>query len=167
MAWLRRGLARRGQWCAAGAAQRRGIVVDTHTHFLPLAWPDWEARFGGEAWPWMRPNLHGDPTRAMLMQGEEEFRPVLSACWDVAKRVEDMDRDGVDHQIISATPILFQWHRKAEEALVVAQHFNDAALEMSAQAGGRMSALCQVPLQDGLQSNCRRCCCCWCIAMLP
>jgi len=30
-----------------------------------------------------------------------------------------------------------------------------------------LDSICQVPLQDGLQSNCRRCCCCWCIAMLP
>ena len=132
-----------------GRLAARPLVVDMHTHFLPLQWPDFAAKFGGEEWPWMRPQLEGDPKRAMLMQGSTEFRPVHYACWDMAKRLEDMDRDGVDHQILSATPILFQWHRPAAEGLAVAQHFNDAALEMCAQGGPeRFSALCQVPLQD-------------------
>jgi aminocarboxymuconate-semialdehyde decarboxylase len=47
----------------------------------------------------------------MLMQGTSEFRPVHYACWDIPKRLADMDVDAIDHQIISATPILFQWHR--------------------------------------------------------
>ena len=59
-----------------------------HTHFLPLAWPDYSAKYGDASgpWPWMRPNEGGDPSRAMLMLGKEEFRPVHHACWDIAKR---------------------------------------------------------------------------------
>ena len=87
-------------------------TVDVHTHFLPLSWPDWAKKYGGEApWPWMRPNEGGDPSRAMLMQGSSEFRPVHYACWDIPKRLADMAKDNIDHQLISATPILFQWHR--------------------------------------------------------
>ena len=59
----------------------------------------------------MRPSEGGDPHKAMLMQGTSEFRPVHYACWDIPKRLADMDVDAIDHQIISATPILFQWHR--------------------------------------------------------
>ena len=59
-----------------------------------------------------------------------------------------MDRDGVDMQIISATPVLFAYDRPAEHALECARFFNDAALEFCAQAKGRLKALCQVPLQD-------------------
>lgn len=89
-------------------------TVDVHTHFLPLSWPDWAKKYGGAApWPWMRPHAGGDPTRAMLMQGGAEFRPVQNACWDVPKRLADMEADAIDHQLISATPILFQWHRCA------------------------------------------------------
>jgi hypothetical protein len=32
-----------------------------------------------------------------------------------SQRLEDMDRDGVDVQIISNTPILFQYHRPVEQ----------------------------------------------------
>lgn len=90
-----------------------------------------------------------DPTTAMLMHGSAEFRPVTSACWDMPRRLAEMDEDGIDHQLLSATPILFQWHRPAAQGLAVARHFNDYALEVCAREGkGRLSALCQVPLQD-------------------
>ena len=39
---------------------------------------------------------------------------------------------GIDVQLISATPILFQWQREPAVAADVSAHFNDAALEMCA-----------------------------------
>ncbi len=120
-------------------------VIDLHNHFLPARWPDLDARFGGPPWPWMKPT---GPDSAMLMVGDREFRPVGAACWDVARRLADMDRDGVDIQVISATPILFAYDRPAAQAAEVARMFNDMALEMTAAAGGRLLALAQVPLQD-------------------
>ena len=81
---------------------------------------------------------------AMLMSGGEDFRPVTNACWDVRARLDDLDRFGVHSQIISATPILFQWDRPRESSLDVARHFNDAALEMCSASHGRLHALCQV-----------------------
>src|SRR6266513_2307082 len=102
-------------------------MVDIHTHFLPRTWPDLAARFGTPDWPWLR---HCGAGRAMLMVGEREFRPVTSACWDPAVRLEAMDRDGVDVQ------------------LECARLFNDAAREICAHAPRRLKSLCQVPLQD-------------------
>ena len=63
-------------------------------------------------------------------------------------RLEQMDRDGVDIQIISATPVLFAYNREPQHALDCARMFNDAALELCARGKGRLQALCQVPLQD-------------------
>ena len=45
------------------------------------------------------------------MSGDEEFRPVNHRCWDIEQRVVDMNTDDIDVQIISNTPILFQYHR--------------------------------------------------------
>ncbi len=64
-------------------------LIDIHTHFLPRTWPDLSARFGTPDWPWMK---HLEADRAMLMVGEKEFRPVDSACWDPAVRLEAMDQ---------------------------------------------------------------------------
>jgi len=120
-------------------------MIDIHSHFLPRSWPDLAARFGTRDWPWMR---HAGDGKAMLMLGEREFRPVTSACWDAAVRLEAMDRDGVDVQIMCATPILFSYHRPPAQALEVARIFNDAALEICRAAPRRLKSLCQVPLQD-------------------
>jgi aminocarboxymuconate-semialdehyde decarboxylase len=116
-----------------------------HSHFFPERWPDLAERFGTPDWPWLK---HLGDGRAMVMVGETEFRPIYSACWDAAKRIEEMDRDGVDFQIFCATPVLFGYLRKPEEAADCARIFNDAALELAAEAPDRLAALAQVPLQD-------------------
>src|SRR5262245_50856101 len=120
-------------------------VVDIHAHFLPREWPDLATRFGTPDWPWLR---HDGPGTGMLMVGEREFRPVTEACWNPVRRLEDMDRDGVDKQVYCATPLLFSYARPPSQARDVAQLFNDAALELAAHAPRRLFPLCQVPLQD-------------------
>jgi aminocarboxymuconate-semialdehyde decarboxylase len=120
-------------------------VIDIHTHFFPEGWPDLAARFGSPDWPWIK---HTEPGKAVIMLGDREFRRITSACWDVHKRLEDMDRDGIDIQIISPTPVLFAYNRDPQNALECARIFNDAELEMCARGKGRMKPLCQVPLQD-------------------
>jgi aminocarboxymuconate-semialdehyde decarboxylase len=59
-----------------------------------------------------------------------------------------MDRDGIDLQIVSATPVLFAYDRPVAHALDCAQIFNDAALQICGRGQGRLKSLCQVPLQD-------------------
>ena len=120
-------------------------TIDIHSHFFPESWPDLAARFGTPDWPWMK---HLGDGEGMIMLGNREFRRITQVCWDPTLRLEDLDRQGVDLQVISATPVLFSYNRPAEQALEVARIFNDAALEMCSHANGRLKALCQVPLQD-------------------
>jgi aminocarboxymuconate-semialdehyde decarboxylase len=120
-------------------------VLDIHSHFLPDQWEDLGAKFGSPDWPAMKQLADG---KAMLMKGDREFRPVYSACWDPELRLREMDRDGVDQQIISATPVLFAYERPAQQAHYCAQLFNDMALEICAGGKGRLHAMAQVPLQD-------------------
>lgn len=120
-------------------------AIDIHTHFFPKTWPDLAKRFGTPDWPWMK---HTEPGKAIVMLGDREFRHITSACWDVNVRLEDMQRDGTDLQIISATPVLFAYGREAKQALDCAQMFNDVALDFCSQSKGKLKSLCQVPLQD-------------------
>jgi len=120
-------------------------TIDIHAHFFPESWPDFAARFGSPDWPWTKPLGDGE---AMIMLGNREFRRIPQVCWDPMRRLEDLERQGIDLQVISATPVLFSYHRPVEQALEVARIFNDAALEMCNHAGGHFRALCQVPLQD-------------------
>jgi aminocarboxymuconate-semialdehyde decarboxylase len=120
-------------------------VIDIHNHFFPSSWPDLAARYGTPNWPWIK---HTEPGKADILVGDRFFRRIHSACWDPEVRLQEMDRDGIDLQVISATPVLFAYERPAEQALDCAQLFNDAALELCSRGKGRLKSFCQVPLQD-------------------
>jgi aminocarboxymuconate-semialdehyde decarboxylase len=120
-------------------------VIDIHNHFFPSSWPDLAARYGTPNWPWIK---HTEPGKAEIMVGDRFFRHINSACWDPEVRLQEMDRDGVDVQIISVTPVLFAYERPVEHALDCAQLLNDAALELCSRGKGRLKSFCQVPLQD-------------------
>ncbi|MGB8912869.1 MAG: tryptophan 2,3-dioxygenase family protein, partial [Candidatus Sulfotelmatobacter sp.] len=120
-------------------------VIDIHNHFFPHSWPDLAARYGTPDWPWIK---HSEAGKADIMVGDRFFRHIYSACWDPEVRLREMDRDGVDLQIISATPVLFAYERPVEQAVDCARLFNDAALELCSRGKGRLKSFCQVPLQD-------------------
>jgi aminocarboxymuconate-semialdehyde decarboxylase len=126
-------------------------VIDIHNHFFPRTWPDLAARYGTPNWPWIN---HTEAGKAEIMVGDRFFRQIYSACWDAEMRLREMDRDGVEMQVLSATPVLFAYERPAEHALDCARLFNDAALELCAQGRGRLKSLCQVPLQD-IDASCK------------
>ena len=89
------------------------MIVDIHTHFVPESWPDLAARYGGDDWPGIR---HTGPGTAMLTVGSHDFRPVHSPLWDADERLAAMDRDGIDVQLLCATPFLFAYQRAPEQA---------------------------------------------------
>lgn len=120
-------------------------VIDIHNHFFPRNWPDLSVRYGTADWPWIKHTGNGE---AEIMLGNRFFRKIYSACWDAEVRLNEMDRDGIDVQVISATPVLFAYDRPVEHALDCARLFNDAALQICAKGKGRLKSLCQVPLQD-------------------
>jgi aminocarboxymuconate-semialdehyde decarboxylase len=120
-------------------------TIDVHSHFFPESWPDLAVRFGTPNWPWLK---HLGGGEGMVMLGSREFRRIKQACWDPAVRLEELDQQGVDLQVISATPVLFAYDRPAQQALEVARIFNDAALGLCGRGQRRLKALCQVPLQD-------------------
>ena len=120
-------------------------VIDIHSHFFPHAWPDLAERYGTPDWPRIK---HIEPGKADIMLGDRFFRHVYSACWDAEVRLQEIDRDGIEIQVISATPVLFAYDRPADHALDCARLFNDAALELCSRGKNRLKSLCQVPLQD-------------------
>lgn len=124
----------------------RTPTVDIHTHYVPKGWPDLQSHTGS-AGPW--PSLRVDSQReAMMMMGDIEFRPIQENAWQAQVRLEQMDHDGVDVQVLSPTPLFFSYGRKPEEAAKVSRIFNDLALEIAAEGHGRLVPFCQVPLQD-------------------
>lgn len=120
-------------------------AVDVHAHLVPRGWPDLATTCGGDGWPWLRIDSERE---AMLMVGQQEFRPIGPQAWDPPTRLSDMRADGVDLQVVSPTPVFFSYDRPAAQAVKVAQIFNDLTLAHTAAGAGRLLPFCQVPLQD-------------------
>ncbi|MFI6883548.1 amidohydrolase family protein [Streptosporangium canum] len=115
------------------------MIIDVHTHHVPKGWPDL-------GWPGA-PRLRVESEReAMILLGDREFRRIQDDCWNPSARLEQMDADGVDVQVVSPTPVFFSYERPAAQAAGVARVFNDLALEICASE--RLVPFCQVPLQD-------------------
>jgi aminocarboxymuconate-semialdehyde decarboxylase len=121
-------------------------VIDVHTHYVPFGWPEIASQTGAVAeWPWLRVESEHD---AMIMLGSREFRRIGSQCWDAERRLADMDANGIDIQVVSPTPVFFNYARPAGEAMKVSRIFNDLALEICSPAPDRLLPFAQVPLQD-------------------
>ncbi|MFC5813966.1 amidohydrolase family protein [Nonomuraea harbinensis] len=115
------------------------MVTDVHTHYVPRGWPDL-------GWPGA-PSLRVESEReAVILVGGAEFRRIRHECWDPRVRLESMDADGVDRQVVSPTPVFFGYDRPPAEGVRIARVFNDLALEIC--DGDRLIPFCQVPLQD-------------------
>lgn len=120
-------------------------VVDVHAHFFPPIDEREAAALDPVRGPWLAIDANG---AGMLMRGRNPFRPVQPSLWDPARRVEDLDRTGVDVQFICATPVMFAYDCPIERAAPWAQRLNDRALEFAAAAPRRLRALAQLPMQD-------------------
>ncbi|MGW0483260.1 amidohydrolase family protein [Nonomuraea sp. NPDC003214] len=115
------------------------MITDIHTHHVPRGWPEL-------GWPGA-PRLRIESEReATILVNDRNFRKIQDDCWNADVRLAAMDRDGVDRQVVSPTPVFFAYDRPAAEAVRVAKIFNDLALEIC--DGDRLIPFCQVPLQD-------------------
>ena len=120
-------------------------VIDIHSHFFPLMDAGYRAMAEAEGLPWLRDDGAG---RGMIIAGGQPFRPVDDILWNPARRVEALDEQGIDLQILCATPIMFGYSLPAAAATASASRFNDALLAFCQHAPRRMKPLAQVPLQD-------------------
>jgi predicted TIM-barrel fold metal-dependent hydrolase len=120
-------------------------VIDVHTHVFPrLSRADGRV-LTATAEPWLRE--HGDGT-GMMMTGADEFRPVTAPLWDPHARLAEMDRLGVDVQVISSTPLMFGYGADPSRAADWCSLVNERILAFCAADPARLIPLCQVPLQD-------------------
>ncbi len=118
-------------------------VIDIHTHVVPAAFPP--SLRGGAGWPSMEPAQ--DCHRNMMIDSQV-YRTLSDRCWDVPKRVADMDTMGVSLQVVSPMPELFSYWLGAPAADDLLHYINDKIAEFVASSAGRLIGLAAVPLQD-------------------
>ena len=117
--------------------------VDVHAHMTPAEFPT--NTTGESRWPCMQRH---SPIDATVVIADKPFRRLDDRSWDVYRRLEDMDRDGIAVQALSPMPeLLSYWFDKGS-----AERFSDAVnsdlAEQVALAPHRFAGLGTVPMQD-------------------
>ena len=90
----------------------------------------------------------GDACHRHVMIDGKNYRTVSDRCWDVARRLPDLDTMGVSLQVISPMPELFSYWLDAEPGAELTRYVNDRIADMVVQSDGRLAGLAGVPLQD-------------------
>ncbi len=117
-----------------------------HSHFLPAITREEAQAADAQRAPWLAAEAGADTGQIML--GDKPFRPVTRALWDADFRVAELDAQGVQMQVVCATPVMFGYAWDAARAADWATRMNDRALTFCARHPTRLKALAQVPLQD-------------------
>lgn len=126
------------------------VVVDVHTHVFPEITREQSRVLADEDGPWLRVRRTTDGSPAgMMMSGDTEYRPVAEPLWDPRVRLTEMDRLGVDVQIVSSTPLMFGYAADPKRATAWSELVNEQIAEFCSHDRSRLVPLCQVPLQDG------------------
>src|SRR4051794_21046614 len=121
------------------------MKIDLHTHILPREWPDLDARYG---YPGFIRLDHYQPCCARMMIGDRVFREITDNVWEPSRRLEEMDRAGVDMQALSTVPVMFSYWAKPQDALDLSRRLNDHIAEVVRAHPSRFAGLATIPLQD-------------------
>ncbi|MEF7563577.1 amidohydrolase family protein [Bacillus infantis] len=119
--------------------------VDFHTHIIPENFTELTKRFSGEKWPQLERTC---ACGANIMVAGKVFREVTDQVWDAEKRIKDMEREGVDMQVLSPIPVTFSYWAPPEEAEILAVVQNDFIADICNQYPTKFIGLGAVPLQN-------------------
>jgi aminocarboxymuconate-semialdehyde decarboxylase len=119
--------------------------IDVHCHVVPSSFP---ASPGGKAlkgWPSMTSVVD---CHATVVIDDKPYRTINDACWVAERRIEDMDKAGIQIQALSPMPELFGYWLDADAADHLTRHVNDLIASLVCEGCGRFVGLGGVPLQD-------------------
>jgi aminocarboxymuconate-semialdehyde decarboxylase len=120
-------------------------IIDMHTHAVDAGLPDLAQRFPDDRWPSVE---RLDDTDGWLNFDGKRYRRIDHRCWSSARRLADMDRDGVAVQVVSPIPVTFCYRAAAAATAELAALQNDFFARMVSEHPTRFAALGAVPLQD-------------------
>jgi aminocarboxymuconate-semialdehyde decarboxylase len=120
------------------------MKIDIHTHIMPEKMPNWVEKFGyGEFI-----HLEHRNCKACMMKGDKLFREVEENCFREDIRIKDMDATGVDVQVLSTIPVLFNYWAKARDGYETSRFFNDHIADTVSKDEKRFIGLGTLPMQD-------------------
>lgn len=121
------------------------MKIDIHTHILPENWPDLREKYGYGGWVQLD---HYKPCCAKMMIDGKVFREIQSNCWDPTERLNDCNVNGVDVQVLSTVPVMFNYWAKPQDTLDLSKFLNDHIAEVVSEFPDRFIGLGTLPMQS-------------------
>jgi len=120
-------------------------TIDSHTHILT----EEAMHLLGKESPMLAPMVKGRGTPQVILEinGRVVQDPMPAEIWDVDLRLQDMDANGVDVQVLSPTVFTFFYGADAELALTAAAIQNEEIAAVVKRHPQRFIGLGSVPLQ--------------------
>jgi aminocarboxymuconate-semialdehyde decarboxylase len=118
-------------------------AIDVHTHFVPETMPSAAGR--NPLWPSIE---HRGGNSTAVMVGGKVFRLIDSRSWDAGRRLEDMQSDDVDVQVVSPMPELLSHWFPADDADALSDHINRAIAKLCAAHPQSFVGIGMAPVQD-------------------
>ena len=127
--------------------ERSGMLkIDIHTHILPPKIPRFSQMFKGGKFI----ELHGcgDKNCANMTWSDGTFfRKVDANCFDASVRLKECDHSGVNVQVLSTVPVMFNYQTKASEGDTIAKFLNDHICSVVSKNPRRFIGLGTLPMQ--------------------
>jgi aminocarboxymuconate-semialdehyde decarboxylase len=117
------------------------MLIDTHAHLLPYDYP----ADAPECFPRMEA-VDGETARTLLF-GQMTFK-AKDVFFDAERRIEAMDANGVDVEVLSPMPPLLRYDLPLDDGLSLARHVNEFSATLVQADPTRLIALGMVPMQD-------------------
>ena len=120
-------------------------VVDVHSHVLPTSLV--EAARHGRSMFGMDLDFSSERELTWKIAGNESSMDWNASFSTAAERVQAMDRDGIDVQLLSINPAMFGYENDAAQAARLCVVTNSGIAEIAAEAPGRLRGLAHLPMQ--------------------
>jgi aminocarboxymuconate-semialdehyde decarboxylase len=88
------------------------------------------------------------PTCGTLYRGEAHYRTIDDRSWDGPRRIADMDRYGLDRQVVSPIPVTYAYDFPLPAGIELARVQNEGIAELVRAHPERFLGLGAAPLQD-------------------
>ena len=121
------------------------MIYDVHAHCIPPAFRDWLASPG---------NSHGiefletDRGTRVRFNGKFTSGPIRDSLGDLDQRIADMDRMGIDVQLLAGWVDFTGYDLSAGDGLTLSRAQNDLLAEEASKHPSRLLPIATLPLQD-------------------
>src|SRR3990172_3580956 len=121
------------------------MKIDVHTHILPENWPDLNAKYNERGFVTIE---HHKPCCAKMLIDGKLFREIQDNSWDPDVRIGELKNTGVDMQVLSTVPVMFNYWAKPKQTYDFARYLNDNIAQVVNSYPDRFIGLATLPMQD-------------------